>query len=77
MNASSSRPSTHQRQLQHLQLLRQEAHRALWQGRVLQLLTLMGLLALLGAILNHTWPVETAETVEQAREWLSSLIPHP
>ncbi|MBK8037715.1 MAG: hypothetical protein IPK22_11355 [Verrucomicrobiaceae bacterium] len=70
----TSRPSMSSRQLRDLQLLRQQARRALWQGRVLQIITLALLLITLGTILNRTWPVETAEAVEQARGWMAALL---
>lgn len=68
----TSRPSMSSRQLREMQLLRQQTRRALWQGRVLQVLVLAVLFILLGTILNRTWPVETAEAVEQARAWITS-----
>lgn len=65
----------HRSRLYDIEALHRDTRRALWQGRVLQILMLTLLLGTLSLFVRHTWPVETAAAIEHATAWLSALIP--
>lgn len=67
-------PSRHRSRLYDIEALHRETRRALWLGRVLQLVTLVLLLGTLAFIVRQSWPVQTAAALADAREWVSSLI---